>query len=62
MGTTNAQAVRSTHEDFVEIMLLLGASRLEALVNLSQGRGQSVGQLVRGLIERELSQSERLTV
>ncbi len=46
-------------EDFVEILLLVGSSRLEALMNLSQGRGQSVGQLVRGLIERELAQQTR---
>ena len=41
-------------EDVVEILLLLGASRLDALANLAQCRGQSVGQLVRSLIEREL--------
>jgi hypothetical protein len=57
MGTTAANVGKPTTEEFVEILLLVGASRLEALVNLSQYRGQSVGQLVRGLIERELTQA-----
>lgn len=54
MGTNAGNVSKPRTEDVVEIPFLLGANRLEALVDLSQRRGQSVGQLVRTLIEREL--------
>jgi hypothetical protein len=41
-------------DEVVEITLLLPASRAEALIALSRKRGQSVGQILRGLIDRAL--------
>ena len=41
--------------DVVEIGLLLPASWADALVEMSKRRGQSVGQLLRGMIDRALS-------
>jgi hypothetical protein len=41
-------------DDVIEIALLLPAKRMDALMDLSKSRGQSVGQILRGLIEREL--------
>ncbi len=66
---TNELAVFSGHdvatpgmgrprEDVVEIALLLPAKQAEALVALSRRRQQSVGQILRGLIQRALSQTE----
>jgi hypothetical protein len=45
-------------EDVVEVALLLPADRLEALVALSRRRRQSVGQILRGLIDRALASSD----
>jgi hypothetical protein len=58
--TSSDGAILSTtpREDVVEVLLLLNATRMEALVDLSRRRGQSVGQLVRGLIDRELARPE----
>jgi hypothetical protein len=42
----------------VEIALLLPANRVEALVDLSRRRQQSVGQILRGLIDRALLDDE----
>jgi hypothetical protein len=39
----------------VEIGLLLPANRAAALINLAKDRHESVGQVLRQLIERELS-------
>ncbi len=50
-GTATDQAV-------VEISLLLPANRLEALVALSRLKRQSVAQLLRGLIDRALTEEE----
>ncbi|MBY0397577.1 MAG: hypothetical protein K2X91_14070, partial [Thermoleophilia bacterium] len=40
--------------EVVEIGLLLPASWAEALVDLSKRRGESVAQILRGLVRREL--------
>lgn len=44
--------------EVVEIALLLPAQRVEALVALSQKRRQSVGQILRRLIDRALAAEE----
>jgi hypothetical protein len=45
--------------DVVEIGLLLPASRVDALIELSRKKRQSVGQILRGLIDRELLNVDR---
>lgn len=42
-------------DDVVEIGLLLPANRAEALLALSRRRHQSVGHILRGLIDQALS-------
>lgn len=44
----------SMNPDVVEIGLLLPTSWAEALVEMSKSRGESVAQIVRGLINREI--------
>ena len=46
--------------DIVEIGLLLPASRANALLELSKRTNQSVGQLLRSMIDRELMEHEEL--
>jgi hypothetical protein len=46
------------HGEIVEIALLLPKNRAEALLALSARRHQSVGQIIRGLIDRALGDSE----
>ncbi len=46
--------------DVVEIGLLLPANWADALVELSKSRRQSVGQLLRSLIDRALTDEEAL--
>jgi hypothetical protein len=48
----------ATYGDVVEIGLLLPANRADALVELSRRRQQSVGQILRGLIDRALYDDE----
>ena len=43
------------NENVVEIGLLLPAKRAEALIRLAKDRQESVGQILRKLIERELA-------
>ena len=50
----NSAAKEGTRQDVVEITLLLPASQAEALIALSRSRRQSVGQILRGLIDRAL--------
>ncbi len=42
-------------DDVVEIGLLLPANRAEALLALSRQRHQTVGQILRGLIDQAIS-------
>ena len=42
-------------DDVVEIGLLLPANRAEALLDLSRRRHQSVGQILRGLIDQAVA-------
>lgn len=44
--------------DIVEIGLLLPASRANALLELSRRTDQSVGQLIRSIIERALAEDD----
>jgi hypothetical protein len=54
-GSGAEQAPR-THDDVVEIGLLLPTNRAVALLKLARERHESVGQVLRRLIDRELSQ------
>lgn len=47
--------------EVVEIGLLLPAHRADALIELSKRRQQSVAQILRGLIDRALSDEELAT-
>lgn len=44
--------------DVVEIGLLLSANRANALLELSKRRRESIAQILRGLIDRALSDDE----
>ncbi len=55
IGTTDSGPLRSLDPDVIEIALLLPSSRMQALLDLSKDRGQSVGKILRDLIERELA-------
>jgi len=46
------------HGEMVEIGLLLTPKRVDALVELSKRRHQSVAQILRGLIDRALTDEE----
>jgi hypothetical protein len=48
------QTGRTVSPDVTEIGLLLPTSRVNALIELSRKRHQSVGQILRGLIDRAL--------
>lgn len=48
--------LREDHGEVVEVSLLLTASRLQALMNLSRCRGESVGELLRDLIDEAIDQ------
>jgi len=48
----------SPHGVVVEIGLLLPANRVKALVELSKQRQESVAQILRGLIDRALTDAE----
>ncbi len=53
---TDVERLSTRQEDeVIEVALLLPSTRLEALMDLSKNRGQSVGQILRSLIERELT-------
>ena len=53
---TDVERLSTRQEDeVIEVALLLPSTRLEALMDLSKNRGQSVGQSLRSLIERELT-------
>ena len=45
-------------KEFVEIALLVPANRMDALLDLSVQRHQSVGQLLRQLIDRALASND----
>jgi hypothetical protein len=55
MSGSPAEKVPMGNEDVVEIGLLLPANRAAALLRLAQERHESVGQVLRKMIERELS-------
>ena len=53
---TDVERLSTRQEDeVIEVALLLPSTRLEALMDLSKNRGQSVGQILRSLIERVLT-------
>jgi hypothetical protein len=53
-STSASQISKATPPDVVEIGLLLPTSRINALIELSKKRHQSVGQILRGMIDRAL--------
>jgi hypothetical protein len=53
------QNSRQPTPDVTEIGLLLPTCRVKALIELSRRRQQSVGQILRGLIDRALLDDER---
>jgi hypothetical protein len=57
LGTdaTKSRTTPQISDDVVEIGLLLPAHRAEALLALSRQRHQSVGQLLRGLIDQAIT-------
>jgi hypothetical protein len=57
-GSVAPKTGMAPHGDVVEIGLLLPANRADALVELSRRRQQSVGQILRGLIDRALTDDE----
>jgi hypothetical protein len=56
MRTSPANPGPTSSDGVVEIGLLLPAKRAEALLRLAQERHESVGQVLRKLIERELAE------
>jgi hypothetical protein len=57
-STTASDSGMASMPDVMEIGLLLPTSRINALIELSKRRQQSVGQILRGLIDRELRDGE----
>ena len=58
VAQTHGEAVsfgKNGRDEVVELGLLLPVSRAEALVDLSRKRHQSVGQILRSLIEQALA-------
>jgi hypothetical protein len=53
-GMPAAKIGTARSAEVVEIGLLLPASWVDALLEMSKRRGQSVGQLLRGLIDQAL--------
>jgi len=53
-GTTASRIGIGTNSEIVEVALLLPVKQVEALVDLSVRRRQSVGQILRGLIDLAL--------
>ena len=58
--TSNAASgtSKTSTTDVVEIGLLLPTSRVNALIELSKRKQQSIGQILRGLIDRALVDGE----
>ena len=56
MNGTGADQASQGNDGVVEIGLLLPINRAAALLKLAQERHQSVGQVLRKLIDRELSE------
>ena len=54
-GSDDARLGTPIADEVTEIALLLPTHRMNALLDLSRNRGESVGQILRNLIERELS-------
>jgi len=57
-GTKASQSGMTCYGDVVEVGLLLPANWAEALVEMSKRKQQSVGQLLRAMIDRGLSDDE----
>ncbi len=54
-GTVAPRYGTSNQDDIVEIALLLPVQQVEALVKLSKSRNQSIGQILRGLIDEVIA-------
>lgn len=58
IGTDAPTLGKGRRDDVVEVALLLPANRAEALVAMSRRRQESVGQILRSLIDRALDTDE----
>lgn len=56
MGSSRTNSAETGSDGVVEIGLLLPAKRAADLIRLAQNRHESVGQVLRRLIERELAE------
>jgi hypothetical protein len=56
-GTSASPFGTGANEGIVEVSLLLPVGQVEALLDLSRQRRQSVGQILRGLIGRALTET-----
>lgn len=59
-GTTSPSLFKDSAADVVELALLLPAKRAEALIDLSRRRRQSVGQILRQLIDDALAEDRAI--
>lgn len=55
IGGLSPRKIEQAAHDVVEVGLLLPANRIVALLNLAKLRDETVGQMVRRLIDRELA-------
>lgn len=55
IGLNAATLGKPPTAEFVEVSLLLSSNRMQSLLALARTRGQTVGQILRGLIDNELS-------
>jgi hypothetical protein len=55
MGGFRHEMTETTSNDVIELGLLMPANRAAELIRLAQARQESVGHLVRKLIDRELA-------
>jgi hypothetical protein len=58
-STSAPEFSTSSPPDVIEVGLLLTAGRVNALIELSRKKRQSVSQILRGLIDRELLDLDR---
>jgi hypothetical protein len=57
MNGRETKVPANSSDDVVELGLLLPTNRVAELIRLAQDRHESVGQLLRKLIDRELARS-----
>ena len=60
MSEPNQTSSHSSSEDVVEIGILLPANRAADLIRIAQSRQESVGHMIRKLIDTELATARQL--